>query len=214
MVLPMSVFTSNRERRFWCWALIVVIAIWSTLALAGTLVEQLRELGLLEVSFGFGFLLVIVAIVGNALGGRPPAGREIWVVLGIVTVCAMVVVRMGVPLAERTHLFEYGLVAVLVHRALVERRLGGRGVKAPAACAMAATALLGWIDEGIQALIPNRVYDFRDVWMNALAGVMAIAASLVLNQVRRNRDRRLDRVREVSDSTPDASDDKDSIENG
>ena len=54
----------------------------------------------------------------------------------------------------------------------------------PAALAVGATALLGWIDEGIQAILPNRVYDIRDVGFNALAGLMAVAAGLVLAWVR------------------------------
>jgi hypothetical protein len=97
-----------------------VVAIWSTLGLAGRLAERLRESNLLVVSFIFGFLLAIVAITWGGLQRRP-RGREIWVVLGVATAYGMVVVRMGVPVEERTHLFEYGLVAVLVYRALRER---------------------------------------------------------------------------------------------
>ena len=49
------------------------------------------------------------------------------------------------------------------------------------------TALLSWLDEGIQASLPNRVYDVRDVGFNALAGLVAIAASLALARSRRRR---------------------------
>lgn len=52
---------------------------------------------------------------------------------------------------------------------------------------MAATALLGWCDEGIQAILPGRVYDLRDVGINALAGFMAVTASLALARARRWR---------------------------
>jgi len=52
---------------------------------------------------------------------------------------------------------------------------------------VAVTAILGWLDEGIQAILPNRVYDVRDVGFNALAGLMAIAASLGLAWARRRR---------------------------
>ena len=47
------------------------------------------------------------------------------------------------------------------------------------------TALLGWIDEGIQFLLPNRVYDIIDVGFNALAGLMAVVAMLVLGWARK-----------------------------
>jgi len=184
----MSLFTSNRERRLWFWALAVVVAIWSTLGLAGTLAKTLRERNLLDASFVLGFLLVMAAIAASALKRRP-GGREIWAALGIMAAYGMVVVRMGISLEERTHLFEYGLVAVLIHQALSERLRGGRRIPAPAVLAVAITALLGGVDEGIQALLPNRVYDIIDVGFNALAGLMAIAASLALARARRRRDK-------------------------
>jgi hypothetical protein len=51
---------------------------------------------------------------------------------------------------------------------------------APAVLAVLITALLGLLDESIQALLPNRVFDMIDVGFNALAGFMAIIASLAL----------------------------------
>lgn len=179
----MSHFTSDRERRLWFWALAVVVAIYSTLGLAGTLAEVLRERNLLDASFTLAFLLVVAAIVGSALKRRP-GRREIWVALGVTAVFGMVVVRMGIGPEERTHLFEYGLLAVLVHQALTERVRNGRRVPIPAILTIAVTALLGWVDEGIQAILPNRLYDIRDVGVNALAGLMAIVASVVLARAR------------------------------
>ena len=76
-------------------------------------------------------------------------------------------------------------MAVLIHQALVERTHKGRYVPLPAVLAIDLTALLGWLDEGIQWIMPNRIYDIRDVAFNALAALMAIVASLVLERVRR-----------------------------
>jgi hypothetical protein len=180
----MPPFTSVRERRLWFWALAVVVAIYSTLGLAGTWAAMLRERNLLNASFALAFVLVLAAIVGSALKRRP-GRREAWVGVGVIAVYGMVVVRMGIGPEERTHLFEYGLLAVLVHQALTERAGNGRRVPAPAVIAVAVTGLLGWLDEGIQALLPNRVYDIRDVGVNALAGLMAIVASVALARARR-----------------------------
>jgi hypothetical protein len=52
-------------------------------------------------------------------------------------------------------------VAVLIHQVLAERRRNGRRVPVSAALAVAVTALLGWLDAGIQALLTSRVYDLR-----------------------------------------------------
>lgn len=86
--------------------------------------------------------------------------------------------------AERTHLIEYGIVAALIHQALLERARHGRHVPGPAALTVAVTALLGLLDELIQAVLPSRVFDWTDVFFNALAGFMIIAARLALAPVR------------------------------
>ena len=103
--------------------------------------------------------------------------------IGILAVYLWMIVRVESP-EERTHLIEYSLVAILIYQALVERRRSGRQVPSPAVQAIVVTALLCWLDEGIQAILPNRIYDIRDVGFNALAGLMAIIASLVLARVR------------------------------
>ncbi len=77
-------------------------------------------------------------------------------------------------------MIEYGIVAALIHQALLERVRNGRHVPAPAALSVAVTALLGALDEIIQALLPSRVFDVRDIGFNALAGFMVIAARLAL----------------------------------
>ena len=74
---------------------------------------------------------------------------------------------------------------MLIYQALTERVRHGRRVPAPAAVAVVVTALLGCIDEGIQAILPNRVYDIRDVGFNAAAGLMSMAAILALGRARR-----------------------------
>lgn len=171
-------FTSDRERRLWLWTLAVMVAIYSTLGPARTLADALREHNLLRVSFALVLLLVVVAIAASWVKRRP--GRaEIGVALGVALAYLGTFLRMGSP-EERTHLIEYGIVAALIHQALLERVRNGRSVPAPAALTVAVTALLGVLDECIQALLPNRVFDVRDIFFNAFAGFMVIAARLAL----------------------------------
>ena len=58
-----SLYTSDRERRLWFWALAVVVAIYSTLGLAGTLAEVLREHNLMRASFDV-FSNALAALIG------------------------------------------------------------------------------------------------------------------------------------------------------
>ena len=184
----MSLFTSRRERRLWFWTLLVVAAIYSTLGLARPLAGVLRELGLLEALFMLGMLLVGAAILTQGLKTRP-GGAEICVALGVAAVYLLLFARVATP-EERTHLIEYGVVAVFIYEALRERANHGRRVPVPALLAVLAASLVGVLDENIQALLPNRAYDIRDVLFNVLAALMAVAASVALAWARRWRSRR------------------------
>ena len=117
------------------------------LGLAGSLAEVLRERNLLPASLLFILFLLVAAIVGSGLKRRP--GRhEVWVALGITAVYGLAVLRMSGSPEERTHLFEYGIVAVLIYHALSERLQNGRRVRAPAALALVVTVPVGLARRG------------------------------------------------------------------
>lgn len=181
----MPSFTSPRERTLWLWALVTVVFIYSTLGLARVGVEFLRQRNLLRLTVA-AVLLAGAAAVAGALVRRRPGRRELAVAFGFAVVYAVAVVLME-RAEERLHLLEYGLVAGLVFAALEERRRnGGRLPPAPSwLVAVVATAALGWLDEGIQAILPSRVYDLRDVAINAGAGVLAVGAMSSLAWARR-----------------------------
>lgn len=169
----------------WIGTLAVVVAIYSTLGLAGTLVEKLGDGGLLDAAlFLLGMLLVGVTILTYGLRIRP-GGPEIGMALGVAAVYFMMLLRM--TLSERSHLIEYSVVAVFIHEALRERVDQGRRVPAPALLALLVTSAVGTLDEGIQGFVPSRVFDPVDIMFNVLAALMAIAAHLTLGWVRRRR---------------------------
>ena len=178
----MTLFTSNRERRLWLWALVVLALIYATLGPAQQLAEALRARNLLRLSFGLGLALFVVVVVARGVKLQP-GWREVVVALAVAAVYGIAFIRINTP-EERTHLIEYGVAAVLIHQALKERVRNGRQVPLPAVLAVVATSTLGFLDEGIQFLLPNRVYDPRDLGFNAFAALLAIGASLALGWVR------------------------------
>ncbi len=95
----------------------------------------------------------------------------------------MVFVRMG-SYEERTHLIEYGIVALLIHAALNERAMRSPHVPAPAILAVTIACFLGVLDELIQALLPTRVFDPRDILFNTLAAILAVGAIKALRWAR------------------------------
>ncbi len=124
--VPGSLFTSARERRLWLWTMAVQLAIYSTLGPAAGLVTALRAHNLLRVS-----MAALVFVVGGVVvvrWARTQPGRcEKAVALGVAAVYVTALIKMPAP-EERTHLFEYGLVALLIEQAFTERRRNGRGV--------------------------------------------------------------------------------------
>lgn len=179
----MSLFSSDRERRLWIWTAVVVAAIYSTLGLAPTLTDKLGNDFFSVWLFLLGCILVLLTVITQGLRVRP-GGAEVAVALGVAAAYLLIIVRMSVP-TERSHLVEYGVVAVFIHEALRERAGQGRRVPVPGLLAIVAASLVGLIDEGIQKLIPSRVFDPVDILFNVLAAVMAVGASVALRRARR-----------------------------
>ena len=182
----MTLFASRRERRLWLWVLAVMAAIYLTLGLAQRLTETLEERGLLDFTVGLFLLcmlLVGLTILTQGLRVRP-GGAEVAVAVGVATAYLLVLTRMTIP-TERSHLIEYSIVGVLIYEALIERKRRGRRVPLPPVLAVLITVALGALDEGIQWLLPIRVFDPVDILFNTLAGTMAVGGSLALTWARR-----------------------------
>lgn len=179
----MPTFTSLRERRLWFGVVFIVATIYATLGLAGQFAALIPANGVIENTFFGVFLVIVFVLFGNGMRKRTSKG-EFWVTLGIVAAYAMAMLRLFVNPNERTHLVEYSIVAVLIYEALAERKRNGGNVWNPAIFTMLATALIGLVDELIQAVLPNRVFDPIDIGFNAFAGVMAVVSILVLSAVR------------------------------
>lgn len=183
----MPLFSSPRERRLWLWTLVIVLSIYLTLGIAGSwaflLAEPFRHTGLNFILFLLGCLLVLGTVVTQGLKRWPSTG-EISIALGIAAAYLMVFVRMASPI-ERSHLVEYGVVAAFIFEALSERARQGQKVPVPALLAILISSLIGLIDECLQLMIPNRVFDPIDILFNALASFMAVAGSIALTWARR-----------------------------
>ena len=173
----MSLFTSDRERRLWLWSLAVLVAIYSTLVLGRQLTGLLFSQDMAAVIFSLAMLLIGATILVNGLRAKP--GKiEITVTLGIAAVYLMFFLRIGI--AERSHLFEYSVLAIFIHEALKERVLQGRQVPNPALIAILVTVLVGVMDETLQIILPHRVFDPVDIAFNSFAAFMAVVSSMTL----------------------------------
>ena len=112
-------------------------------------------------------LMLVFSIVRLA---RRKAGVFEW------TIFVMLLAAYGYSLfrleiiIEQVHFLEYGLLAFLFIKAVrIDRRDAGGYV-----IAIVLIALIGIIDEYIQGILPNRVGELHDVYLNILSGVLAL----------------------------------------
>lgn len=176
-----SIWTSKREKYLWLCVVIVIFAILSILFMGQPLVRQLRSQDVQAVFFLIGLLLVALAIILHGIRAKP-GKLELSVIIGVAAVYIMFIFRLGAP--ERSHLIEYSVLAILIHKALLERSKYRTLTLKPGLLAFILAFSFGVLDESIQYFIPTRVFDVEDIIFNGSAVSMALIASLILQFVK------------------------------
>ena len=174
----------------WLPVLLWVAVIYTTIPF----VRRLREFFVARwpgelIAYGVMAVVVAAAVAGIGLLWRRRRGirvaNALWLV-GIATVLVVWTRRlMGQP-EEAVHFLEYGVLGVLLYRALRPR--------VPDATVFIAAALVGilvgTVDEIIQWVVPERFWDFRDIALNGGASVLIQVALWRLAAVATERVRR------------------------
>lgn len=174
--------SSSRETRLWSAAGLCLLLVYSSLYIARPVAEYLRGHNLLRPFVAASFIVTAALIVWFVLRSRPR--MRVWVTLALVA-GGYLSMLLGIPMLpeERLHFLEYGLFAGLVYSALRERQAREAvTLVSPFVGALALTFVAGWVDEGIQAVLPNRVYDPRDVAFNTAAGLACLVSMVLLER--------------------------------
>jgi hypothetical protein len=176
-----ALFRTARERRLWLAVASAVVALLAALYPMQFALDALRARSLLRFAIAVLFV-ACAAAVASALA-RHHAPLRAWLVVALAgALYAAIALAMEVP-QERLHLVEYGALALLIRTAIAEsaaiRRLGDR-VSNVDVWALGAATAIGWLDEAVQGILPNRMYDLRDVAFNALAAALALGAAAAL----------------------------------
>ncbi len=128
------------------------------------------------------FLVAAAALIATILAIRAIRRREIpraaylWLAATVVAFAGYAYQLRANP-EETFHFVQYGVLGLLVYRALVHR-IRDHGIYF---IAIVIVAILGIIDEWIQWITPSRSWDIRDVRINLISGAMiqfAIALGL------------------------------------
>ncbi len=170
-------FTSYREKYLWGWVLLIIIAIFSTLFIGKPLANQLRDQDVQAIFFGIGLLLVTVSVISYGVQ-TSPGKIEMSTLIGVIAVYLLFIFRLGAP--ERSHLIEFSVLAVFIHKAFIERSQQKKLLFHPAFFALITTFFIGVVDESIQLFLPNRVFDLEDLIFNGIAALMAVFSNLLL----------------------------------
>lgn len=176
----MPLFTSSKEKRYWFWAILVLAAIYSALLIQPPSITYNQNVQ--AVFFVLGLLFVGAAVVMHGLE-KNPGKVELSILLGIIAVYVMLFFRLGAP--ERSHVIEYSVLAVFIHKALSERARHRKVPLGPAFLTLLIGLLIGSLDEGIQLFLPQRVFDAMDIIFNSLAVMLAMGSSLLISRIRK-----------------------------
>jgi len=163
-------------RRAW-W----VAGLWAIVILASVPIARgVQDLVVASVGRGAYLWFAAASLAGALLLGglalRRSLGARIWGRLPWLLVPSAIAAVYGWHLRqapeEALHFAEYGVLGLLLQRAL---RHGLPDAGSFAAALLAGT-LFGVLDEFVQWLMPGRFWDLRDVFVNALASLLALIA--------------------------------------
>lgn len=176
--------TSKKERNLWISAFVVLIAIYATLFLGGQFIDLMIERRIIEQSTFYLFFLLVLAFIVS--GWKSPSNRlEYWLYAGVIAVYGMALFRMDITTAERSHMFEYGLLSILIYEALIERKLNGKNVRIPVLSSILGAGTIGLLDECIQYFISYRIFDIIDIGFNYLASAFGVLTSIGVRKLKR-----------------------------
>lgn len=164
------------RRRRWAWGLVFswTLVIYLTLAVARDIWEYFQDIFgaptlsiATIIAFAVSGVLILLYVALYEKQRRLSAYIALVVIAGIY---AFFLTEVKSPV-ERVHFLEYGVLGLLVYRA-ISTDVKNRYVYLWSALVVFG---FGFIDEVIQGILPKRYYDVRDIMMNGAGGVLALA---------------------------------------
>ena len=163
------ILTDSQKR--WLTLLTYVLFIYATLGIVSAPLRFLRAHGVLRLSLLFCFVL---CSAGSLWALIKTGTRDTWryaFLIGVFMTALLIARRVKIP-EEQVHFFEYGLVGILFVRALEPKKGTGWRVFL---WALLWSTVVGGVDELLQGLIPNRHFDQRDIFLNAVSAALGLA---------------------------------------
>lgn len=167
------------ESRSWLTVALFTAVIYATIPVARALRDAVDAHVGREI-FLYLTLAAIVAVVGYAYRllrrRKSPPSAYLWLYAVLAAFAVFAWTLRAIP-EEAIHVAEYGVLGLLVYRALLHRVRDWSIYVA----ASLVVGMIGTLDEFLQWIAPSRYYDVRDILINCAAGALAqvaIAAGL------------------------------------
>lgn len=160
----------------WIWVFLCILSIFLIVPIARTIRNFVEAK--LDVSF-FGYMVLLVVMIALFFGLYILWFRlkirsfinYFWLVI-VALIYVFYTLKLWKRPEEAVHFLEYGLLGFLLFQAL-KHHIHDKGIYL---IAFIAGALVGIFDEAFQWMIPRRVWDFRDLGLNALSvGLFQVA---------------------------------------
>ena len=160
-----------RRARLRCWSDVVAwtLIIYSTLYIVRPICEFLKANTPFELIVNVVMYSILFSVAVFSFQKKIFKSSS-WILIAFVFLAYVVVfIWLKIP-EEKIHLIEYGILAFLIFRAAVL----DFGETRSYAISFVLASLIGWGDEGIQYLLPNRYYEWHDVFINCISVMLGL----------------------------------------
>jgi len=172
--MPSPLFKSKIEKRLWGIVLLITTVIYSSIFVGYPVFKFLSGHNLLGLFFGIAMLLCAFVILLHGFI-KDATKTNVLLIISMVIIVGLLWLRLELP--ERTHLIEYTILSIFVHKAFIERY--GKNLKA-AFFALVVSILIGTTDEVLQLFVPSRFFDYQDIIFNCIVIFCTITFSTLL----------------------------------
>ena len=165
---------TNLRKIWWLFTFLYVVLIYATLGIMPRIWDKLDSLasGKLVSIFYIFYAVVAVFIFVFILFVKKEKSPLKFILFLFFMGITIATLKFAKFPAEKVHIAEYGLLGVLLYNALKIDfdRFGNKLY----IIGMIACSAIGALDEVIQLILPNRYFDWRDIFMNGLCGMIAL----------------------------------------
>ena len=159
----------NQRKRYWGCAAGWMLLIYVSLYFVRPICDFLKGSTPFTLIINLGLAGVLSALAFWMIIRQKSSLLAVFLTVGLVGMYALGLVLLSIP-EEKIHFVEYGILAVLIHRAFI--------VDAPAlkafVLAWIAASFIGWGDELIQGWLPNRYYQTKDIVLNSVSALLGL----------------------------------------